>query len=68
MDNTSHAIAQSGLTDKQIAEAVGVLISTAWRWRNGKAVPSSPGHIAKLAAALGRPPRDIRPDLAAVFE
>lgn len=60
-------MARTGMTDVQIARAVGVHCSTVGRWRKGTVEPSEPGTIAILARVLACTPADIRPDLAALF-
>lgn len=47
----------------KIAEAAGVDRTTPYSWRNG--VPAQ--YVARIAHALGIPPAEIRPDLAAMF-
>lgn len=64
----SERIARSGLSDKALAEMVGVNLTTVWRWRRRDLRPEEPEHVAGLAKALGCHPRDIRPDQAAIYE
>jgi transcriptional regulator with XRE-family HTH domain len=56
-------IRASGVTDKQISEATGVPIPTAWRWRKGLTHPNIV-NVAALARAIGCKPADLIPDEA----
>lgn len=53
-------ISASGVSDKVIAEAIGMPISTVWRWRKGLTRPNI-DNIAALARAIRCHPADLIP-------
>ena len=49
---------QAGLTQRELAETLGVHPRLVSKWENGEATPR-PANIRKLAAALGVEPREV---------
>jgi transcriptional regulator with XRE-family HTH domain len=65
--NIPALLAQSPLTEADIAKIANVNRSTVLRWKSGM-VPSKPEAIAGLARALGIHPRRVRFDLWKVLK
>jgi DNA-binding transcriptional regulator YdaS (Cro superfamily) len=56
----------NGMTDQQLAEAVGVSREAVRLWRSGQRRIAAE-RVAAVSAATGIPAAELRPDLAAAF-
>jgi transcriptional regulator with XRE-family HTH domain len=58
---------QAGLSRRQLAEMVGVVVSTLVTWEQGLSLPL-PATLAKLAGTLGLPVEKLREEMQAVWK
>ena len=61
---TKHLIVKSGLSQRALAQAIGVSDAVISKWL-ARRIPAE--RVADVSAATGIPAAELRPDLAATF-